>query len=235
VAERKAYSISDEERQRRSERLAAQNRKRAEERRQALERGELPAKRKPEQPIDDDPVDIDLELRKVIRNPKATPQAKKDALRILHEREREERERARAERDSDALLARVQVDLRARVPPVTFEDQLERWREIALDHGFELKAVPIEEDIALEADELEAEPDIEPEPAPIGAEAPEVEEEPPATPEPAPRGNVVRWPVGPNEDPYAGLGPVGTGTPKGTAASGGYDHGVDPTLGSRPY
>jgi hypothetical protein len=231
VAERK-YDISEEERKRRSERMAEQNRKRAEERRQALERGEEPP---PKTKPDDDPVDIDLELRKVIRNPKATPQAKKDALRILHEREREERERARAERDSDALLARVQVDLRARVPPVTFEEQLERWREIALDHGFELKVVPIKEDIALEADELEAEPDIEPEPAPIGAEAPEVEEEPPATREPAPRGNVVKWPVGPNEDPYAGLGPVGTGTPKGTAASGGYDQGVDSTLGARPY
>jgi hypothetical protein len=233
VADRK-YDISEEERKRRSERMAEANRRRAEERRQARERGEEPP---PKTKPDDDPVDIDLELRKVIRNPKATPQAKKDALRILHEREREERERARAERDSDALLARVQVDLRARVPPVSFEDQLERWREIALDHGFELKAVPIEEEeeIAPEPDELETEPDIEPEPAPIGAEAPEVEEELPATPEPAPRGNVVRWPVGPNEDPYAGLGPVGTGTPKGTAASGGYDHGVDSTLGERPY
>ena len=136
MAEKRPYNISEEEREKRRQRRIEQNRQDAQERREARERGELP---KSEKPADDEPIDIKLELRKIIRNPKTTAAQKTSALKALHEYEREERERAKKEADSDEVLARVHEALSARVPLTTFEEHVERWTEIAHDHGFALE------------------------------------------------------------------------------------------------
>ena len=243
MPERK-YEISEEERKRRSERMAAQNRERAEERRKARERGEeLPAK-KPEPPIDFNEA-WEAKLRSILENPKATPKQILDAESAIEKRERARKERQRSAIRREELLEAALESHRKSAPP--FEAQVVRWREIAAEHGLELNLSPFDETHEIPAELAAPEPAPEPEPASEPEPQPKPEalddlddiDEPPAPEPPAEQptssGNVVKWPVGPGEDPYAGLGSVGRGTPKGTGARGGYDRQVDSTLGARPY
>lgn len=268
MAEKRTYSISDEERQRRSERLAEQNRERARLRREARERGEeLPATRPDPEPIDFDEA-WEAKLRSILENPKATPDQILKAESAIERREKARRERQRSDDRREQLFKVALESHRRSAPP--FEQQVARWRATAAEHGFDLKLRPLEETVdgvayverpcvscgatmtvaasALEvsregewplcarciADRKREAEEPEPEPDEIPVEAVEELEPAPQEPAPEPRGNVVRWPVPAGQDPYAGLGPIGAGAPKGTAASGGY-RSVDPTLGAKPY
>ena len=81
------------------------------------------------------PYDLSEEGAGVVADPASAQEEKTEADKPLVITKYYD-DRAKKEAESDEVLARVHEALSARVPLTTFEEHVERWREIASDHGF---------------------------------------------------------------------------------------------------
>ena len=146
----KKYEISEEERARRSEQMRERNADPEFRRAQAEARerkraegitGLVPSAAPGPEPDQDVPIDLLAEYRKIVRDPKATPKQRSDALREV---ERLESERGSREATLETVLEHLRAFSAAVVAKIPFEEIFAGWDAEALERGYLLSYEPLE-------------------------------------------------------------------------------------------